>query len=123
MKVSDRLVERARGMLAQCVGKMPAIHRPFDVDWNKIHPPGAIPKGNSGLAMDSAVTDFTGWAQDSYAMALNSAFAEGQEFLGYPYLAVLAQRPEYRTIVETLATESMRKGYKLEVEEGSGRER
>ena len=81
--------------------------------------PGVLPKGTK-LAMDSALTASGQWAEGAWAQSaiaqgvVGSAFLEGQEFLGYPYLAVLAQRPEYRAIVETLATESMRKGFKIQ---------
>jgi uncharacterized protein len=51
-----------------------------------------------------------GWA-GTFA---NQVFAEGLEFLGYPYLAELAQRPEYRVITETIATEMTRKWIKFQ---------
>src|ERR1022692_308020 len=68
--------------------------------------PGVVPR-NASMAMDDAISSYTGWAQ-SY-----SAFAEGQAFLGYPYLSELAQRPEYRTICETWAQEMTRKWVRL----------
>lgn len=37
------------------------------------------------------------------------AFSEGWTFLGYAYLSQLAQLPEYRSMVETIATEMTRK--------------
>ena len=40
---------------------------------------------------------------------LSSAASEGLLFLGYPFLSELAQRPEYRVISETIATEMTRK--------------
>jgi len=67
-----------------------------------IHPPKAMPPANNRMVMDSGLT---GWAGE----ALNSVANEGLEFLGYPYLALLAQRPEYRVISETIATEATRK--------------
>jgi hypothetical protein len=51
-----------------------------------------------------------GWA-GSFA---NQVFAEGLEFLGYPYLAELAQQSEYRVITETIATEMTRKWIKFQ---------
>lgn len=121
LKVSDQAFGRALAILGRNKPQRSLRpHNPFEVDLNKLHPPGAIPKDSPKLAMDSSIAM---WAGQAYGeIALNSAFVEGQEFLGYPYLAVLAQRAEYRAIVETLATESMRKGYKLEVEEGSDEE-
>ena len=51
-----------------------------------------------------------GWA----GCFANQVFAEGLEFLGYPYLAELAQRPEYRVITDTIATEMTRKWIKFQ---------
>ncbi|QPF81658.1 DUF1073 domain-containing protein [Bradyrhizobium genosp. L] len=55
------------------------------------------------------VLQFGAWAGSYYG----GAFAEGMEFLGYPYLSELAQRPEYRRIVEITATEMTRKWIRL----------
>jgi uncharacterized protein len=63
------------------------------------------------MAQDSAMGAALQWA-GGFA---NQVFAEGLEFLGYPYLAELAQRPEYRVITETIATEMTRKWIKLQV--------
>ena len=68
--------------------------------------PGVLPKGAT-MAMDDATSVYSGWAQNY------SAFAEGQAFLGYPYLSELSQRPEYRVISETWAQEMTRKWIKL----------
>lgn len=68
------------------------------------HPPGAIPPGAKGIAMDNAIAGANAWALsgiDPYALSI-----EG--FIGYPALAILAQKPEYRRISETLATEMTR---------------
>lgn len=63
---------------------------------------GVIPDAaTSTLAMDSAFTV-------NYASALNNMVADGVAFLGYPRLAEMAQRVEYRHIVETLADEATR---------------
>jgi phage-related protein (TIGR01555 family) len=74
--------------------------------------PGVLPEGVQApsMAQDSAMGGALGWA-GSFA---NQVFAEGLEFLGYPYLAELAQRPEYRVITETIATEMTRKWIKLQ---------
>lgn len=49
-----------------------------------------------------------GWV-GSYAQGyFASAYAEGQEWLGYAVLALLAQRPEYRVMTDTYATEMTR---------------
>lgn len=65
-----------------------------------VHPPGATPPKDRQLAMD----DSTNWA----AGVLNGVASEGLLFLGYPYLSELAQRPEYRVMSETIATEMTR---------------
>jgi phage-related protein (TIGR01555 family) len=64
-------------------------------------PPGVIPE-NIRLAMDSAMSGRFDYAE------VNGAFLEGQGFLGFPYLAELAQRPEYRKISGTIANEMTR---------------
>ena len=73
------------------------------------HPPQATP--TKRLAMDAQPsTNYMSWAA---GIAMSSAFNEGLTFLGYPYLAELAQRPEYRRVSETVATEMTRKWIKL----------
>jgi phage-related protein (TIGR01555 family) len=77
-----------------------------------VPPPGVLPEGvpAPSMAQDSAMGAALQWA-GGFA---NQVFAEGLEFLGYPYLAELAQRPEYRVITETIATEMTRKWIKLQ---------
>ena len=77
-----------------------------------VPPPGVLPEGvpAPSMAQDSAMGGALGWA-GSFA---NQVFAEGLEFLGYSYLTELAQRPEYRVIAETIATEMTRKWIKLQ---------
>jgi phage-related protein (TIGR01555 family) len=65
--------------------------------------PGVLP--SPALAMDSNEMPALNWA----ASALYGNTAEGQQFLGYPELSILAQRPEYRIISETFAMEMTRK--------------
>jgi uncharacterized protein len=81
----------------------PMVRNPFEV-----YAPakGVLPAG-AKMAMDDAGYNALGWAQSAYMAS--GAYAEGQTFLGYPELSLLAQRPEYRLIVETLATEMTRK--------------
>jgi phage-related protein (TIGR01555 family) len=64
------------------------------------------------LAMDSDIASTATWA-GSYWGPNGYAFTEGLEFLGYPYLAELAQRPEYRRIVEIIAQEATRKWIRI----------
>lgn len=66
-----------------------------------LHPPEATPDKSRQMAMDSSGV----WA----AEVLDSVASEGLLFLGYPYLSELTQRPEYRVISETIATEMTRK--------------
>lgn len=67
------------------------------------HPPGVVPQG-AKLAMDG-VPEIQSWANQA---VLDSFWTEGITFLGYAYLSELAQRPEYRVISETIATEMTR---------------
>lgn len=55
---------------------------------------------------------------------LGNVVSEGLLFLGYPYLAELAQRPEYRMIAEIRADEMVRKWTKLRgIEDESNKEK
>ena len=73
------------------------------------HPPGVVPDG-MGMDASMALDDVGSWASNAFA----SARADGVTFLGYPYLAELSQRAEYRGIVETIAMEMTRKFIKFE---------
>ena len=78
-------------------------------------PKAALPPGKSAtkhpLAMDTQIIEVNAWAaQSMYAGAFNN----GATFLGYPYLAQLAQVPEYRKIVETTAMHMTRKFISLQ---------
>jgi uncharacterized protein len=72
--------------------------------------PDALPPGVATMAMDDARPQagqfLANWAQ-------SGLWGEGMFFMGYPYLAELAQRPEYRHIVETIAEQMTRKWVKL----------
>ena len=104
IKVSPELVALSR-VSSQAQDAMP---NPFEVPAN-LHPPQVASKAQ--LAQDSAaVAPYSGWAAGAYQQGL---FGEGLFFLGYPYLSELAQRPEYRKIVETIATEMTRRWIKL----------
>lgn len=71
--------------------------------------PGVLPKNK--MAMD-AVPQINA----AYAFAsMNQIFSEGLQFMGYPYLAELTQRAEYRRPSEILAKEMTRKWIKLSV--------
>ncbi len=98
------------------------------VKWKRIHPaalqgwaqapvnpyqmakplPGVLPAGKNEMALDAA----PGVQQlYSYAAALNSV--GDLSFPGFPLLAELAQRPEYRHISDTLAREMTREWCEL----------
>lgn len=79
---------------------------PVDIFAPAKHPPSVTPSKESGLAMDSAMTgNALAWAQSAVGA---SAISNGLVFLGYPLLSELAQRAEYRAIVETISTEMTR---------------
>ena len=63
-------------------------------------------------AVDAGEFD-SGWLGHGLGGYWGSAYAEGQEWLGYAVLALLAQRPEYRTVTETFATEMTREWIRL----------
>jgi phage-related protein (TIGR01555 family) len=68
--------------------------------------PGVIPKGEKPVyAQDDAFSGISDWSASNWA---TSAFLEGTTFLGYPYLAQLAQRPEYRVASEVIAQDCTR---------------
>jgi uncharacterized protein len=71
-------------------------------------PPGVIAGGMAADALPSVQT-----AVPLYAWAQQSIYREGLGFLGFSYLAELAQRPEYRMIFDTYAREATRKWIKV----------
>jgi uncharacterized protein len=101
--------------------------------WNPFKPADPPPKvvgesvdGEKPMAMDSAF-EFAGWAAPAAGSYYASAYMEGQEFLGYGVLAILAQRAEYRVITETYAAEMTREwvefsGADQKAEDGEGEE-
>ena len=76
--------------------------------------PGVLPAGQK-LAMDNAVGSPMSWAA---GIVGSGGYEEGLGFLGYPYLAELAQRPEYRQISETIARCMTRHWIKLKSKSG-----
>lgn len=73
--------------------------------------PGVMP---SSMAMDGPIPGYASQAAGSILQwGLDSRFHEGMAFLGYPYLAELAQRSEYRKMVETIARDATRKWIEL----------
>lgn len=70
-------------------------------------PPGVVPEGAT-MASDQALSNLYGWAGE-----YGGIWGEGLAFPGYPYLAELAQRAEYRRPTEQIAKEMTRKWIKL----------
>lgn len=79
---------------------------PFDTSAFRSPPKGVLAPGAKTLAMDSQIIEINAW---SSAQVYNNAFFNGQTWLGFTYLAELAQRPEYRRPAEIIATEATRK--------------
>jgi phage-related protein (TIGR01555 family) len=77
-------------------------------------PPGVVPAGTK-IAMDDAYSSPMGWASATLA---SGAYQDGICFLGYPYLAQIAQRPEYRQVSETIARHMTRNWIKLKSKSG-----
>lgn len=80
------------------------------------HPASVFPGGQrpANAAMDSAINNSLAWVQAQ----MGSAILEGTTFLGYAYLALLTQRPEYRRISEVIATEMTRRWIKFSANGG-----
>ncbi|PUX35964.1 DUF1073 domain-containing protein [Cronobacter sakazakii] len=74
-----------------------------------VPPKGVIPESieKGILAMDSTPYDALNGAYAGYTYGYHDSFP------GYPYLATLAQKPEYRKMVGTIAEEMTRKWVKL----------
>lgn len=95
----------------QAIASMAAPRR-VAVDAFKLpeFPTRALPPAKQRMAADTAICQNINWA----GSIIGASFSEGLQFLGYPYLAELSQRPEYRVIVETPAGEMTRKWIKFE---------
>lgn len=93
--------------------KRTASNTPFKLPW---FPKAAIPpRKELRMAMD-ALPAFSDANADWLAGAiLDNIGAEGLAFPGFPLLAELAQRPEYRMMSETIADDATRKWIKFEV--------
>jgi uncharacterized protein len=89
---------------------------PFDA--SKLTPPpgvGPLPTGKAlrqaALAMDDATFGgVASWAHEG----LSGFLGPREGFIGFPELAIMAQRPEYRSPVEIIATEATRKKAKFQ---------
>lgn len=72
-----------------------------------LHPPGVKP-ASAAMAQDDALGGTLGWAGSELGFGYGG-FGDLESFIGYPALAEMAQRPEYRKITETIATEMTRR--------------
>lgn len=108
LAVSEMVVRRARaGRKSDPILSLGGAFKSYQP------PPGVVPNGETAptLAMDWAPKDLGGLA----GIPGISAFLEGQVFPGYSYLAMLAQRPEYRLAPDAIADDMVRKWIKIEV--------
>ncbi len=79
---------------------------PVPSPWAAVRPPpGVVPEGVALACDESAVVASYQWASTVYG----GLWQEGLTFMGYPYLAELTQRPEYRRISEIIAKEMTRR--------------
>jgi phage-related protein (TIGR01555 family) len=127
--MTKRAMRRARGRVNAATTQKPETTAPLKITREhvalfakpkpaKVDPfalpafPGhAVP--DAGLAQDDALSATGAWAAGVLAAGQIDVALEGQHFLGYPTLSAMAQRPEYRRIVETIATEMTRKWIRL----------
>lgn len=106
-KITERVLEIAR-QRTRSDRLRQQLTNPFEV---RPPPPGVLPKGAKTIAQDESIDEVTSWAGNA---ALSGIFNEGLAFMGYPYLAELSQRPEYRRMSERLAMEMTRKWVELQ---------
>lgn len=97
-RISDMALARSRQKTG---GEVPNIFAPAV-------PPKSV---GPGMAADSAFTETMGWALGGLTQATGVT-----GFLGYPVLAELAQRPEYRRISEIIAMEMTRRWVRLKAD-------
>lgn len=76
--------------------------------------PPTVRAGHPGLAQDQDLTTITNWGGSSMlTSAMIGRMHEGLAFAGYPRLAELSQRPEYRKMSEVIAEEMTRKWIRI----------
>lgn len=122
IKISSELLAQAKRKPRprdEKVSPLAVDYQPFGIPE---HPPGVGPRketphAKAGMAADDTLTPVISWANQN---VLASAWLEGQVFLGYAELAILAQRPEYRVVSEEIASEMTREW--IEFESSSGKE-
>lgn len=108
-QVADQVQTKKRGSWKRLHEKTVAMISNAPKNGQEIAPytpaPGVIPKEeqDAAMAMDSIPYEY-----------VNAGVGVNHLFMGYPYLATLAQKPEYRIMVSTLAEEMTRKWIKIE---------
>lgn len=112
MKINPDLLARAKAMRPR--GKLDQSKPRVDPFAVYQPPPGVVPAGHK-LAMDEALSGALTWATQA---TISGMWTEGLTFLGYPYLAELSQRPEYRVISSVIATEMTRNWIEFQASEG-----
>ncbi len=100
--ISEAVLQRSRRRRATPAVVAPDLAAHFAL---VLPPPGVLPPKHRGIAQDESIPSVLGWGAQN---APFSAWAEGTEFLGYPYLALLTQRAEYRVVSDTIAYEMTR---------------
>lgn len=115
-KVGDMAVARARARAVKAQPSREAMLQAAKAVFKPYEPPkGIVPEGESArLANDAALpvagASIMNWAGD---LMVQGGYLGGLTFPGYPILAEMAQRTEYRKPAERLATECTRKWIKL----------
>lgn len=79
--------------------------------WTLPKPAPGVAPADASMAMDDACGGLYDYAGSNYGSI--TGYGEGLRFLGYPYLAELLLRAEYRRMVSVLAQEMTRKWCKL----------
>ena len=93
-------------------------NNPFDPAlWANLHPKKSRPPKAQTMAMDNALIANNNFASQAWLDGgLFGGLADaGLMFLGYPYLAELAQRTEYRNVAETIADDATRRWIDFDV--------
>lgn len=92
---------------------VPPPPRPVEEIFQLPTPPKGVLPANKTSGGEVIAMDWSSDVASVWAWAMQGAFNEGIGFLGYPYLAQLTQRPEYRRISEIIAKEMSRKWIKV----------
>lgn len=108
MTINAQAVAKAR-MVTGSAGKGPS---PMALDAKAVFAPYKFPSATypDGIAEDSCLPmPYAGVS----SWAIDTLYHEGQGFFGYPYLAQLVQRAEYRQAVDIWAEHAVRKWIKI----------